>query len=86
LKNNKEAEEFYNYTRKNKILVWITWSRANIVPKWIVLAKTKYKWNCEKAEKLALRIVFLPNHKFMTKKDLKRVVKLCNEFKNLDVV
>jgi dTDP-4-amino-4,6-dideoxygalactose transaminase len=85
-KNEKEAGEFYSYMRKNGVLVWITWSKVNIVPKWIVLAKTKYKWDCNVSEKLASKILFLPVSKFMTENDVKRVVKLCNEFKNLNVI
>jgi dTDP-4-amino-4,6-dideoxygalactose transaminase len=85
-KNSKEMYEFYSYMRKNKVLVWVTWSKVNIVPKGIVLAKTKYKWDCDNSEKLSSKLVFLPNTKFMTKDDVKRVVKLCNEFKNLNVI
>jgi len=81
LKSEEEKNKLYNYARKNNILLWNTWSWTNLVPLWTNFEKAKYKiWSCPVAEDISKRILTLPNHKLITKKDLEKVVKVLNNF------
>jgi len=82
LKSEEEKNELYKLARKNNILLWNTWSWTNLAPLWTNFEKAKYKiWSCPVAEDISKRILTLPNHKLITKKDLEKVVKVLNEFK-----
>lgn len=81
LKSEEEKIKLYNLARKNKILLWNQWSGQNIIPIWINLEKTWYKiWSCSVAEDISKRVLTLPNHKLITKKDLDRVIEVLNNF------
>jgi dTDP-4-amino-4,6-dideoxygalactose transaminase len=68
--------------RKNNIIFWTSWSWINIAPIWSNLDKTEYEiWSCPVAEDISKRILTLPNHKLITKKDMDRVVQVLNNFK-----
>jgi len=82
LNSEEEKNELYKLARKNNILLWNTWSWTNLAPLWTNFEKAKYKiWSCPVAEDISKRILTLPNHKLITKKDLEKVVKVLNEFK-----
>ncbi|MDD2907347.1 MAG: aminotransferase class I/II-fold pyridoxal phosphate-dependent enzyme [Candidatus Gracilibacteria bacterium] len=77
--------DFYNYMRKNKVILGHTWSDSNIVPKGTSNEITMYKGDCEVAEDIASKILFLPNNKNVTKKDLKRIMDLIEEYEFLNI-
>lgn len=81
LKNIEDKNIFYDYMKKNNILLWNSWSGTNIAPLWSDLEKAMYLWDCKNAENISKRILFLPNTKFLRKKDYKKIVKLINNFK-----
>jgi dTDP-4-amino-4,6-dideoxygalactose transaminase len=81
LKSEKEKEKLYKIARKNNILFWNTWSWTNLAPLWTSFKKAKYKvWSCPISEDISKRILTLPNHKLITKKDLEKVVNILNNF------
>lgn len=81
LRNKKEKEELVVYMKKHKVLLWTAWSSTNIVPVWSNLKSAKYKlWTCPIAEDIASRTVTLPNNRLLKEKDIKRVIKLINNF------
>jgi len=78
----EEKNKLIKEARKLNIILWTSWSWINLAPIWTNLEKAKYQvWNCPVAEDISKRILTLPNHKLITKKDLKRVVNLLNNFK-----
>ena len=81
LKSEEEKNKLIKLWRKNNIIFWNQWSGSNIIPVWIDLEKAQYKiWSCPVAEDISKRILTLPNHKLITKKDLKRVIEVLNNF------
>ena len=81
LNSEEEKETLYKIARKNNILLWNTWSWTNIAPVWANFKKAKYKaWSCPVAEDISKRILTLPNHKLITKKDLEKVINILNNF------
>mgnify|MGYP002266799294 CR=1 FL=1 len=80
-KNAKERKELVVFMKKRGVLLWTNWSWTNIVPEWTNLKKAGYKkWSCKVSEDISSRIVFLPNHKLIDKKDISDVVNLINKF------
>lgn len=83
LKNIDEKNSFYNYMRKNKVLLWNSWTWVNIAPIWSNLDKANYAlWSCKNAEDISSRILTLPNHKNITTDDAVWIVTLINNYKN----
>lgn len=81
LKSQQESERLYNYMRQNDVLLWKSWSGNHIVPVWTNLEKAWYiSGSCKIGEDISKRILMLPNHTWVTQKDLERVVKLINKF------
>lgn len=81
LTDKKEKEEFVKYMKKNKVLLWTSWSGTNIVPIWSDLKAAKYQtWTCPVSEDIASRIITLPNHILLKEKDIKRTIKHINNF------
>ncbi len=81
LDSEKEKNKLVKLAKENNIILWKSWSSINIVPIWTDLKKSKYKlWSCKIAEDISKKVVILPNHKLVSKKDLDRVVKLINNF------
>jgi dTDP-4-amino-4,6-dideoxygalactose transaminase len=81
LKSEEEKNKLYNLARKNNILLWNYWTWQAIIPIWTKLENIKYKiWSCPIAEDISKRILTLPNHKLINKKDLEKITKLLNEF------
>jgi len=81
LKSEEEKNKLVKEAKKQNIVLWTSWSWINIAPIWTNLEKAKYQiWSCLIAEDISKRILTLPNHKLITKKDLKRVVNLLNNF------
>lgn len=81
LKNEKEKDNFYNYMKKNNILLGNYWTWQNIIPSWINLKKAKYDlWSCKIWENISKRILTLANHKLINKKDLEKIIKILNKF------
>jgi len=81
LKNEEDKNKLYLYMKKHNILLWNTWSWINIVPLWSNIKKAKYiKWTCPIAEDLSKRILTLPNHYRISKKDIQKITKLINKF------
>jgi len=81
LNSEEEKEKLYKIARKNNILLWNQWSGQNIIPIWTSFEKAKYKvWSCPVSENISKRILTLPNHKLITKKDLEKVVNILNNF------
>ncbi len=81
LKNSKETVLFYKYMRKNNILVWKSWSWINIAPLWTNLNNAKYKkWNCKISENISERILFLPNHKNIKKREVEYIIEKINNY------
>lgn len=81
LKTEKEKNILYKYMRKNNVILWNTWSWWNIVPVWSNIKKAWYIYNsCPVAEDLSKRILTLPNHINIKEKDIKRIIKLINNF------
>ena len=81
LKDEKIKKIFYDYMRKRNVILWKSRSGQNIVPIWINMEKTKYKkWDCKTSEEISSKILTLPNHKLLTNKDLKKIIKLINFF------
>lgn len=82
LKSEKIKNEFYDYMRKNNILLWNYWSWQNIIPIWTKLNIAKYiNWSCPVSEDISKRILTLPNHKLISEDDISDIVKLINNFK-----
>ena len=82
LESEEEKNKLISLWRKNNIIFWNQWSGSNIIPVWIDLEKAQYKiWSCPVAEDLSKRILTLPNHKLITKKDLEIVIEVLNNFK-----
>ena len=82
-KSEKVKDELYQYMRKKKVLLWNTWSWKNIVPKWSALEKAQYvPWSCPMAENIAQRILTLPNHWWVNKKQVNRIITLLNKFES----
>ena len=82
LKSQQEAELLYSYMRQNDVLLWKAWNWIHIVPVGTNLEKAWYIWeSCKIAEDISKRILMLPNHIWVTQKDLERVVWLINNFK-----
>jgi dTDP-4-amino-4,6-dideoxygalactose transaminase len=67
--------------KENWVLLWNSWSKINIAPKWTCLECCLYKFDCKEAEKISKNILFLPNSKFVTKSDIEKIVELTNNFK-----
>jgi dTDP-4-amino-4,6-dideoxygalactose transaminase len=83
LKSEKIKNEFYDYMKKNNILLWKTWSWKNIVPIWSNINKSLYiKWSCKIAEDISSRILTLPNHYWININNAAKIVKLINNYKN----
>jgi dTDP-4-amino-4,6-dideoxygalactose transaminase len=81
LKSEKEKEKLVGIWRKNNIIFWNLWWWDNIVPAWTSLEKAWYKkWSCKISEDISKRILTLPNHKLINKKDLERVISILNDF------
>ncbi len=81
LKSEEEKIKLYNYIKKHNILLWNTWSWTNIVPVWSNIKKAKYiSWSCKIAEDISKRILTLPNHINIDKKEVVKVIKLINNF------
>lgn len=81
LNSQEEKNKLIKIWRKNNIIFWNQWSGSNIIPVWIDLEKAQYKiWSCPVSENISKRILTLPNHKLITKKDLSRVVEVLNKF------
>ncbi len=81
LNSEKEKNKLLKKAKKQNIILWTSWSWINIAPIWTNLEKAKYQiWSCPVAEDISKKILTLPNHKLITKKDLKRVVDLLNNF------
>jgi len=81
LKSEEEKNKLYQLARKNNILLWNTWSWTNLAPIWTNFKKAKYKiWSCPVAEDISKRILVLPNHKMINKKDLEKVIEILNKF------
>jgi dTDP-4-amino-4,6-dideoxygalactose transaminase len=79
LNSEEEKNKLIKLWRKNKIIFWNQWSWSNIIPIWIDLEKAQYKiWSCPVAEDISKRILILPNHKKINKKDMDRVIKVLN--------
>ncbi len=81
LKSKEEKNRLVKLARQNNILLWTTWSWTNIAPIWTDFKKAQYKlWSCPIAEDISKRILTIPNHKLITKKDLTRVIEILNKF------
>ncbi len=81
LRSEEEKNKLYKIARKNNIILWNTWSGTNIVPFWVDLQKAKYiPGSCPISEDISKRILTLPNHKFIVKKDMDRVIEILNNF------
>jgi len=81
LKTEKEKNTLYKYMRRNKVLLWNTWSWWNIVPIWTNMKKSWYiSDTCPIAEDLSKRILTLPNHVNIREHDVERIIKLINKF------
>ncbi|MFK7780417.1 MAG: aminotransferase class V-fold PLP-dependent enzyme [Candidatus Gracilibacteria bacterium] len=81
-KSEHEAKYIYEYMRLNNILLGISWTQTNIVPKGTNLKNAKYKvGSCPVAEDISKRILILPNHHFVSPNDAKKIVQLLNNFK-----
>jgi dTDP-4-amino-4,6-dideoxygalactose transaminase len=67
--------------KKNKILLWKSWSKSPITPLGtdLKLAKFKIKLNPNSIN-ISSRILFLPNHSLVTLNDIERIVKLINNY------
>jgi dTDP-4-amino-4,6-dideoxygalactose transaminase len=79
LNSEEEKNKLVKLWKENKIIFWTSWSWINIAPVWTDLEKAQYKiWSCPVAEDISKRILTLPNHKLITKKDMDRVVDLLN--------
>lgn len=74
------AEKYYNYMRKNNIILWNSWSWKNIAPKTSCLESAKYNEDCKNAEELAQNILLLPNSKNTNIKDTEKIINLSNNF------
>lgn len=84
LSNERELrlrENLVAFMKYHQVYVWITWSWAAISPlgsnieeSWIT------KYSVPLAHDLTENIVFLPNHRNIKEKDVKRVIKLLREF------
>ena len=82
LKSEEEKNKLIKFWRENNIIFWITWSWTNLAPVWTDFEKAQYIiWSCPVAEDISKRILTLPNHKMIKKKDLERVVEVLNKFK-----
>jgi len=74
-KNKEQLETIVKNGRKENIYFWILWTGENIIPKWTDLKKCEYqKWTCPNAENLSPRILILPNHFQVTKKDVEKIM------------
>jgi dTDP-4-amino-4,6-dideoxygalactose transaminase len=81
LKSEEQKNKLIKLARQKNIIFWSFWSWINIAPVWSNLEKAQYKiWSCPIAEDISKRILTLPNHKLIIKKDLGRVIDLLNEF------
>lgn len=80
-KDKDILEKFYNYMRKNKVILWDSWSFINIAPKGTNLKLAKYDFSAPIAEKLSNNILFLANSKNINSNDLDRIILLINNFK-----
>lgn len=81
LESKKEKDKLYNFWKQNNILFWKSWSDINIAPIWTDLKKAKYKkWDCPLAEDISEKILTLPNHHFIWKKDRKKILEILNNF------
>jgi len=82
LSSEEEKNKLLKEAKKQNIILWTSWSWINLAPIWTNLEKAQYQiWSCPVAEDISKRILTLPNHKLITKKDLKRFVNLLNNFK-----
>ena len=80
--SHKIQKELVKYMKSYNILLGTSWSGTNIAPKWVKLKNAMYKkWSCKTAEDIANRIVFLPNHMWITTDDAIKVSELINKFK-----
>jgi len=80
LKSKEEKNKLLKLAKQNKIILWSSWSWINIAPIGTNLEKSQFKiWSCPVAEDISKRILILPNHKLITKKDLDRVVEVLNK-------
>ncbi len=81
LNSEEEKNKLYKFARKNNILLWNQWSWQNIIPIWLDLQTAWYRlWSCPIAENISKRILTLPNHKLIEKKDLEMVLEVLNKF------
>ena len=81
LKSKEQKDKFYDYMKKNNILLWKTWSWQNIVPIWSNLNNARYDiWSCPVAEDISKRILTLPNHCFISISDAGKITNLLNNF------
>ena len=81
LKSEEKKKKLIRLWRKNNIIFWNFWWWDNIVPAWTNLEKAKYKrWSCKISEDISKKILTLPNHKLISKKDLDRVINILNNF------
>ena len=83
LKSRKIQKEFVKYMKSHNILVWTSWSGSNIAPKSIKLKDAMYKkWSCKISEDIARRIVFLPNHMWISTEEVIKISQLINKFES----
>lgn len=80
LKNSESKELFYNFMKENWVLLWKSWSDSNILPKWVKNEDVNYMSDCPLSEELWSKILFLPNNKNTTKKDIDRIILLISKF------
>lgn len=82
LNSEESKKKLIKLWRENNIIFWNQWSGSNIIPVWIDLEKAQYKiWSCPVSEDISKRILTLPNHKFITIKDMSRVIEVLKNFK-----
>ncbi len=80
-KDRQDREELVRFMKKRWIILWTSWTWKNIVPVWTDLRDAKYeRWTCRVSEDISDRIVFLPNHKLVTNKDVSDVINLINKY------
>ncbi len=82
IKNNL-ISNFVKYFRDNWVIIWTSWSWINIAPITTNIKSCNYNNDCKNSNIISKNIVFLPNHKFMNDKDIEKIIKLTNDFKNV---
>jgi len=82
LKDSSKLEDFYTYMKKNKILLWKTWSISPIAPYWTDLKTAKFNIiENPIAIDISSKLLFLPNHSNVNLYDVEKIVKLINNYK-----